>query len=200
MKRLLLLSLVLLGLASCETKGGEVEEITLTQQEENDLLFLREEEKLARDVYLYAFDKYGLQIFSNIAGSEQNHMNMVLGLLTKYGLTDPASTERGVFTNTELQMLYNQLTVLVDNSLLNALIVGATIEDLDINDIKTFEGHTEKNDLLDVYAKLSCGSRNHLRSYYSQLQSRGYTYQAQYISQQELEAIVNSSNERCGGH
>jgi len=200
MKKVLWILAVVLTLFSCQTKGDEVEEVTLTDEEKEDVLTLREEEKLARDVYLYAYEQYGLQIFNNIASSEQEHMDMVLGLINKYGLDDPASPDRGVFNNPVLQDLYNQLTAQVDLSELDALIVGATIEDLDIHDIKTFESHTNKTDLLEVYAMLQCGSRNHLRAYYGQLDSRGYTYTAQYISQQELEEIVNSPNERCGSH
>jgi len=159
---------------------------------------LREEEKLARDVYLYAYDKYGLNIFTNIAQSEQRHMDRVLTILTTYNIDDPASTERGVFNNSTLQNLYNILTAKVDSSMLDALIVGATIEDLDIKDIEEFKTRTTKNDILDMYDNLTCGSRNHLRSYYSQILANGGTYTPQYISQDEFEAIINSSKEQCG--
>ena len=200
MKKYVLMLAVVAVLFSCKTEGDDVQEVTLTQEEENDLLFLREEEKLAHDVYLYAFDKYNLQIFSNIAGSEQNHMNMVKTLLDKYGLPDPASQVRGEFTNPDLQALYDQLTTLADGSLLDALKAGATIEDLDINDIEEFKNNTDKDDLLSVYNRLECGSRNHMRSFYTELLNMGYTYTAQYISQQELDAIINSPHEQCGGY
>ncbi len=197
MKKLVLMLALTVSLFSCKTQN-ETTELSLTQEEENDLLFLREEEKLARDVYLYAYDKYNFQVFANIAGSEQNHMDAVLALLEKYGLSDPASQVRGEFTNPDLQALYDQLTARVDVSLLEALKVGATIEDLDINDIETFKDNTDKSDLLSVYGRLECGSRNHMRSFYAELLTQGFTYTAQYISQQELEAIVNSTREQCG--
>ena len=121
-------------------------------------------------------------------------MNSVLSLLDKYGLTDPVTNnEAGVFANEELQELYNQLTDLSDTSLSKALEVGANIEDLDIKDIETFMSHTTKTDLLNVYTKLACGSRNHMRSFVSQL---GF-YTPIYISQSDYEAIINSSNEKC---
>jgi len=198
MKKLFWFLAAFVMLVSCQTGGEEPETLTLTDEEKEDLLFLREEEKLARDVYLYAYEKYGLRIFQNISGSEQNHMNMVLALLIKYELEDPASPEVGVFNNPELQTLYDELTALVDQSETDALIVGATIEDLDINDIHTFQERTEKLDLLDVYGKLECGSRNHLRSYYGELVNRDVTYSPQFISQEEFDEIVNSPHERCG--
>lgn len=170
----------------------------LTQQEIDDLLFLREEEKLARDVYLYSFDKYGAAIFGNISKSEQKHMDQVLILLNAYQLTDPASIERGVFTNQTLQNLYNDLIAQSDISLKDALAVGATIEDLDINDIEENIDRTVKEDILIVYNNLKCGSRNHLRNYTNQLEIINVNYVPQYISLEEYNEIINSSNEKCG--
>ena len=196
---ILIFTIVLTTTLSCSDDNDDtLQTATISQQEKNDLLFLREEEKLARDVYLFSYDKYGEAIFNNISQSEQKHMNQVLVLLNNYQLTDPASTERGVFNNHELQNLYNSLTSQADISLLEALKVGATIEDLDINDIDNFEARTNKTDILDMYAKLNCGSRNHLRSYVGQIVANSSTYVQQYISLTEFNEIIASSNERCG--
>ena len=122
-------------------------------------------------------------------------MNSALNLINKYGLTDPITDNAyGVFSNNELQTLYNDLTAKSDSSLIKALEVGANIEDLDINDIKKFKSHTTNVDLINVYDKLSCGSRNHMRSFVGQLGS----YTPVYINQIEYDAIINSSNEQCG--
>ena len=196
MKKFFLMTLLALVFTSCSEDDSIT--VTLTNAEKEDLLTLREEEKLARDVYLYAYDTYGLAISNNISQSEQIHMDKILSLLNKYGIDDPALPNRGEFNNKTLQTLYDQLTAQVDISELEALKVGATIEDLDIYDIEEFETHTDKNDILDVYDKLKCGSRNHMRAYYGQLISRGYTYEAQFITATELSDIVNSDRERCG--
>lgn len=193
--------LLLVVLSGCKkdvlTRGGNSSAI-LTQQEQDDLMFLREEEKLARDVYLFSFDKYGTSIFNNIAQSEQTHMDKVLTLLQKYNLPDLASTQRGVFNNQTLQTLYDDLTTQSNISLIEALKVGATIEDLDIKDIEDFEAHTYAADLLNVYDKLRCGSRNHLRSFSSQLTANNETYTPQFITNTEYQAIISSPNEKCG--
>jgi hypothetical protein len=192
MKKLIMILAVGLNLLTACNKD---EIVPLSDQEKADLLFLREEEKLARDVYIYSYSKYGQNIFNNISNSEQSHMNSVLNLINKYGLTDPVtSNANGVFSNSELQTLYSQLTAKSDTSLNKALEVGANIEDLDINDIKTFKNHTTNTDLINVYDKLTCGSRNHMRSFVGQLG----TYTPVYISQAEYNAIINSSNEQCG--
>jgi hypothetical protein len=153
------------------------------------LLHLREEKKLARDVYLYAFRKYGQQIFSNISNSEQTHLDQILELINTYGLVDPAE-EEGKFTNEGLQNLYDQLTAKTDLSLNDALIVGATIEDLDIQDIEEFRPFTSKADIIAVLDNLQCGSRNHLRSYYAEITANGGTYTRQFISQTLFDAII----------
>lgn len=199
MKKTVIFSLVVFTVFALQSCRKEVDPVvTLTQEQKDDLTFLREEEKLARDVYLYAFDKYGESIFSNIATSEQKHMDKVLGLLNTYGLNDPASAERGVFVNTTLQGLYNDLTAQADQSLIEALTVGATIEDLDIHDINSFESQATQEDILNVYEKLTCGSRNHMRGFTNNLSQNDVAYAAQFISQDELDTILASDNEQCG--
>jgi len=176
----------------------EPESELLSQVEIDDLKFSREEEKLARDVYLFSFDKYGVAIFNSIAQSEQQHMDMVLATLKVYNIEDPASAERGVFSNQTLQEFYNELTTQSNISLVEAYKVGALIEDLDINDLDQLESRTSKTDLLNVYDKLECGSRNHMRSYNSLLVSNGVNYVPQYISLDKFTEIITSANEQCG--
>lgn len=170
---------------------------TLTEQELNDLKILREEEKLARDVYRYAYSKYSLLIFNNISNSEQSHMDQVLVILEANGIEDPADEDMGVFNNDKLQNLYNDLTTEVDISETNALLVGATIEDLDIYDIQEFFNNTEKEEVLNLYTVLECGSRNHMRSFYKKITNNGETYTPQFISQDEYDSIVSSEKETC---
>jgi hypothetical protein len=154
--------IALFTLISC-TKDNPIES-TLTDQEKSDLIFLRQEEKLAHDVYVYAYDKYGITIFNNISNSEQTHISNMTDLLTKYTIPDPASAlPAGKFADVQLQTLYDQLTAKVNISVVDALEAGATIEDLDISDIQVFYARTSKSDILKVYDLLTCGSRNHLR-------------------------------------
>lgn len=190
---------LLMSSATCSdnNKTEDFDSVELQAAEKEDLLTLREEEKLARDVYLFAYEKYGLPTFSNISESEQNHMEQVSYILQQYGIEDTGSFEKGVFHNEELQKLYDELTEKVLISLQEALVVGATIEDLDINDIQEFKEKTSEALILNMYEALECGSRNHMRAFYGQLVNYGQTYEAQFISQEELETIVNSAKERC---
>lgn len=202
MKKLLFVAfLPLIIFQNCSNEDDNQVLIQLSQEEIDDLKFLREEEKLARDVYVYAYGKYPANIiFNSISQSEQRHMNSVLNLMDKYGISDSASTEIGVFNNSNLQTLYNNLTAQSNISLVEALKAGATIEDLDINDIDDFISNTTKSDLLNVYDNLTCGSKNHIRSYSSQLSSNGVTYSPQFISNEYYNTILNESNGGCGNN
>jgi len=194
----LLITISLAFYTSCKDDNDETKDVILTEDEKSDLLTLREEEKLARDVYIYAYNKYGLNLFNNISSSEQTHMSRVLQIMNVYGLDDVASKTAGVFNNATLQEFYNSFTAKIDISLLDALIVGATIEDLDIKDIEDFKERTNKTDILVMYDNLVCGSRNHIRSYYAQIKSNSGSYTPQYISQEDFDTIIDGSMENCG--
>lgn len=198
MKKLILIGFAaIFALASC-SKDNAVENL-LTEQEKSDLIFLRQEEKLARDVYVYAYQKYAHFVFNNISNSEQTHIDNMIGLLTKYNVVDPATgLANGIFADDELQALYNQLIAKVDISLIDALEVGATIEDLDISDINRFYANTTKADIIKVYDVLTCGSRNHLRGFTGQLKPLGVTYVPQFLSASDYQNILNGSHENCG--
>jgi hypothetical protein len=198
MKKLVFVAfLTSIMLSNCSDDNNDVALVPLSQAEINDLKFLREEEKLARDVYLFSYNKYQISIFNSISQSEQKHMTSVLSLLNKYGISDPASAEIGVFVNQDLQTLYNSLTAQSDISSVEALKVGATIEDLDINDIDNFIVNTTKSDLLSVYDNLTCGSKNHIRNYTSQLIINGEVYVPQFISVEYYNIILSQSNKGC---
>jgi hypothetical protein len=161
---------------------------------------MREEEKLARDVYLTLFDTWQQPIFSNIARSEETHTEAVARLMAVYGVSDPVIDDTvGVFTNPDLQALYDQLVADGMVSLTAALTVGATIEDLDIADLDEQLALTDKADIITVYENLQRGSRNHLRSFVSQLEQQGETYQPKYISAAVYTDIVSTDRERGGG-
>jgi len=169
----------------------------LSALEEIGLTKMREEEKLARDVYQALHDKWGHHVFSNIAQSEQQHMNAIHALLKKYSMEDPAAeTPAGVFIDPELQELYNSLIEQGEQSLVEAFQVGATIEDLDIKDLYDFLEQTDNTDIKTVYQNLVKGSRNHLRSFYYQLSLNGAEYEAQFLTAAQIDDIVSSPRER----
>jgi hypothetical protein len=187
------------GKTYVENYIGSIPKVKLSEREIKDLLHMREEEKLARDVYLTLYNYWRLPIFKNIARSESWHMHMVGLLLKKYNLPDPVEETGdriGVFKDKHLQELYNKLVAQGKRSLINALKVGATIEDLDIYDLQRAIKDTDKPDIKTVYENLMKGSRNHMRAFVRLLRRYGADYSPQYISRAEFERIVSTPIER----
>jgi hypothetical protein len=167
----------------------------LSDAEYDALILMREEEKLARDVYLTLHDTWDTNIFINIAGSEQAHTDLVALLLVKYELNDPFIDEIGVFDNPLMQELFDQLVALGNQSLAEGLYVGCTIEDLDIYDLYEFIAEADNRDIRTVYQNLVKGSRNHMRAFNGRYEQQGLTYEVQFISQEELDLILSSPHE-----
>jgi hypothetical protein len=163
---------------------------TLTDDEASGLLFMREEEKLAHDVYVNMYNLWGNKVFLNISKAETHHTEKVLWLINRFGLQDPASPDAGVFTNPDLQSLYNQLMSAGSESLVAALKVGATIEEVDILDLQKRMEQTTNATILKVYAMLEKGSEAHLRAFVYQLKNNGVDYQPQYLSQEAFDKIM----------
>jgi len=188
------------GRAAADIVANAVDEYgDLTPEEAAGLARLREEEKLARDTYLYLHDIWGLDVFGNIAQSEQRHMDAIAALLGRYGLDDPAAgAAEGEFASESMQALYDALILRGGESETAALAVGATIEDLDIADLRDELAATDHPDIAGVYENLTRGSRNHLRSFVGMLETYGAEYEPQYITVEEFDAIVSTPHERGG--
>ena len=197
-----LVLLALVGLLACdndetEVTGTELNVTDLNMEDKNALLFMLEEEKLARDTYDYLDGLYGINQFANIKVSEQSHVNAVVKLLDQHQI-DHTILPYGEFVNEEMQKLYDQFVEKGQIDPINALEVGATIEDLDIVDLAVFIDATTNTGVINLFESLQCGSRNHLRSFVRAIESVGETYDPQFLSTEEYNTIVNSTNERCG--
>ena len=166
----------------------------LTDTEISHLLFMREEEKLARDTYITMNKLWGLKVFENISRAEQKHMDAMLTLLDTYGIDDPVtSDEVGSFVNSTLAGLYVDLVASGEASLLDALHVAAFIEEVDMQDILIAIEETSHADIIAVYENLLAGSENHLRAFVGQIERLGVNYVAQVLTQAEVDAILGNS-------
>jgi hypothetical protein len=139
---------------------------SLSDAEEADILFMREEEKLARDVYISLYERWGVSEFDTIATSESRHMASIEKLLDRYGLVDPVTTDvRGEFANPELDTAYDQLLAQGLQSVEEAYKVGVAIEQLDIDDLERVIDEATHGDITRVMQNLLRGSENHLRAF-----------------------------------
>lgn len=211
---------------------AETDSTTLDATEASHLAFMREEEKLARDVYLTFAEMYPDQpVFSMIATkSEQTHTDTIRDRLALYDVEDPNPDTNnlpeslGVYTGSEwgwyFEEKFQELTAAGYDSELAALYVGALIEELDMHDIAECPqvmhdpeaagndaevkypdpcglNYTDESALINAYKSLIDGSENHLRAYVGQIEAvEGYCkYEAQYLSEDEVEAILGRSCE-----
>ncbi len=168
----------------------------LSAEEQESLLYMREEEKLARDVYLTLYEFFESNIFNNIASAEQKHMDSMKNLLTLFALEDPVLDDSiGVYTNPVFSEFYDSKTGKV-RTIKDAIFVGILIEETDIMDLQKSIALTDSPDIQNVYENLLRGSRNHLRAFVRKLESMGVVYEALVLDQATADAIVNSPVER----
>ncbi|MDF2157325.1 DUF2202 domain-containing protein [Algoriphagus sp. CAU 1675] len=204
MKRLFTLAFVLLSFASCNEDNDKdpviVPQISNTVKE--TLLFTREEEKMAHDVYVYAYSKYDILAFQNIANSESQHVAAVLTNMDRLNLEDPldGSTLEGEFTIPAIQTLYAELIERVDQSHQEALLVGLYIEDLDIKDLQDAIKETSDETLKSMYENLMCGSKNHMRSFEGLASFLDLTYTPEFITQAEYDLIISTPVTTCSSN
>lgn len=178
----------------------------LSEKEKAGLQLMREEEKLAHDVYSVLFEKWQLRPFSNISQSETRHFEAVGYLLETYKLEDPAYNQPGKFRNNELAELYDSLVARGSESLLAALEVGAFIEEVDIKDLQELLDTKPEKQIAEVYENLLWGSKNHLRAFTRNLSVRDQKYAPKVLSAANYSEIVGTGQQagcgkrnRCGG-
>jgi len=212
---------IMAGTGNVTAEGGktlsvDIDDVVLDYNEQTHLIFMREEEKLARDVYLTLGTMYpDSVIFGNIDDSEQTHTTAVKAMIEKYGLEDPNTNDNiGAFTGEDYGWYFTEkFNLLVERasiSELEALYVGAFIEELDMMDINQCPGvivetdngiddvnecgriYTDNSDVINLYASLLDGSDSHLAGYVKNIEKyigEG-NYQAQVLTQEQVDEIL----------
>jgi hypothetical protein len=184
-----------LSFAELQTKIESLPFVDPSEEVKADLKFMREEEKLARDIYIKLGEEWNIKAFLNIQKSEQNHMNALKILLDRYMIEDPVkSNEVGIFENEDLQKMFNDLIERGRSSSIEALKVGALIEEVDIADLlKSVEKLNEENgDIKMVYENLIKGSENHLRAFVRNLNNKGVTYSPEVLELDHYNKIIGN--------
>ena len=196
----LALALIVVALLGASPAYAQTNADGLTPGEVDGLMFMLEEEKLARDVYQTLEEQWGLTVFRNISRAEQTHMDAVATVLERYGFdASAADGEQGVFDNQDLQALYDQLVATGSQSMADALKAGIAIEEIDILDLQERLAATENADIQRVYSSLLRGSSNHLRAFVSNLERlTGETVSPQHLTQEAFDEIMAGSSGRNG--
>jgi hypothetical protein len=181
MKRLMMKGILVLVIAAglvlpavSFVSAGQCVPGELSDAERDSLIFMREEEKLARDVYIHFASIFPIRIFSNIARSEQKHMDAIKVLLDRYAILDPAEGKGlGEFTNSDIQALYDHFIAEGSQSLVDALQTGVQIEEVDIEDLQTALTLIDNKDITKVSLNLLRASDKHLKAFTNVLSKYG---------------------------
>lgn len=165
----------------------------LTTDEKAGILFMREEEKLARDIYDSMFIKWNTNPFENIRLSERVHMQEMKELIDVYKLVDPVEKTKdkpGSFENTTLKKYYDELIKKGSSSFVEALKAGAFIEEIDLRDLESAKSKTTNTTIITAYDYLIMGSENHLRAFYRRLKNSGVNYEPVILSIAAFKKII----------
>ena len=175
----------------------KVSENNLSHQDVSWLIWMREEEKLSRDVYTNLWKKWKTQIFLDVAAVEQVHMDSIKIILEKYWIDDPVKDDTiWIFSSFAIKKLYDDFLSQWNKSLSDAFILAADAESLDILDISDLVKQTQNQDIISLYNTLIIWSRNHLRNYVKEIKNNGGEYKPKYISQEVYDGIILSQNEK----
>jgi hypothetical protein len=172
----------------------------LSEATQKDLQFMREEEKLVQDVYAHLGKKWDLTPFHHIQQSEQEHMNRLGELMAEFNVKDPyvsTGNKPGVFENKDLQKLYNRQITQGEKSMVEALKVGAFLEETDINDLDKAIERTENQRVLQVFQQLRDASESHLQAFVRNLSTEGVNYEPKVLSKERYDGILNPKTSGC---
>ena len=186
--------------AATDEKSAEVDALcgtcnftgSLTEAEVTSLMEMREEEKLAREMYLFLNTKYNYRVFANISKSENAHTSAVLYIMKGFGLTDPSPVAANEFSNPLFTDLYAQLTAKGSVSLIEALKVSAFIEETDIADLQRHLAETQNATVARVYGNLLRGSKFHLKAFTYALKVQGASYKPTVLSVEAYNEIIGN--------
>ena len=213
--------IIVMGMGGAVAKGGkwsspDAEVMVIDSNEQTHLFFMREEEKLARDVYLTIGTMYpNAAVFGKIDDSEQRHTMAVKAKIEKYGYEDPNTNDNiGVYTGEDYGGYFKgKYYEFIDRAAINdleALYVGAYIEELDVMDINQCPAvvvemdngindvtecgkiYTKNPDIIRLYGSLLDGSRNHLQAYVRNIEKHigEGNYQAQVLTQDQVNKLL----------
>ncbi|CDZ90258.1 DUF2202 domain-containing protein [Rhodococcus ruber] len=158
-----------------DDSSGSVADGPLSDSERADLLLMREEERLARDLYRRFHQAWGVPIFGNISDSEQRHHDAIGRLLERYSVPDPSAGQLpGVYADTELQEAYDTWLARGLSSVDEAYAVGVELETGDIADLSAAVERSDEAAIHRVYGNLRAASENHLQAFEGSMSGRPF--------------------------
>ncbi len=182
---------ILLGIVLCCSLTVSLAQIT--PAEAGYLQFLREEEKVAHNVYEVLYAIWNEPSFLEIMSEEAEHMEVLKHLLKQKDIPDPLEgieTDNGIFTRPALKKMFEDLTAQGARSVTEAYKVAAIFEETDIRDLTNRFNATQDPDVREVYDELIHASEHHLRTCVQNLKRLGYAYPPTVLPREDYERII----------
>ncbi len=156
------------------------------------------EEKMAYDFYYMMFNKWNEPAFMRIMNAELRHKTLMVRMLEKYGLSNPIDDSKiGQYTDNGLQRTYNSLLSKGNQSLKDAMIAAAGLEEQDYMDLQQALDTTDNADLRLAFRQMKRGSANHLRAMVFQLKNLyDYDYEPQHLDKSTFDSLMQEHRGR----
>ncbi|NTV17903.1 MAG: DUF2202 domain-containing protein [Bacteroidales bacterium] len=161
----------------------------LTADEIEFIYAVREDEKVARDLYFSFFGTFGLKPFENIGKAEDNHIKATEKLFDYYEIDYPALSENGKFENAIRQKLFDSL-LLKGTPELEAFKVMAMLEESNIVEYGEVLKTIANPNIKIVIENLARASANHFKAAIRQITALGGTYTPALMTQEQYKAVI----------
>lgn len=165
----------------------------LTADEIEFLFAMREDEKMAKDLYTAFGAQYPTAVqFSRIATAEATHVAAIETMLTYYEVSFPALTPAGVFADAEKQAQYDAFLA-QGTTIQGAFEVMALLEEENIAAYKAVEATATNANIKLILANMVRASSNHLKAAVRQLTILGITYTPTHLDQATFDEVISSA-------
>lgn len=167
----------------------------LTADETEFLYAIREDEKIAHDVYAAFSALYpAAKTISKIMTAESSHISAAEAVLDYYEIEYPPLSDTGIFEDADRQALYNDL-ITKGTTLIKAYGTMALMEEETVYAYKSIQNQLTNSNLSLLLSQLIKASSNHLRATVRQVVKLGGSYSPAYLSDEEYQTIINMAFE-----
>lgn len=164
----------------------------LTTDEIEFIYAVREDEKLAHNLYIYFVTQYPTaRQLANIGNAEINHITTIERVFTYYEIDFPTLGQPGVFTDENRQAIYTRLTA-QGSTLHEAYQVMAALEEENIVIYSKVASELTNPNLQLIINNLAQSSENHFKVLVNQITAWGSIYTPTLLEASQYEEILDS--------
>lgn len=162
------------------------------------LLKLYSEEKMAYDLYGEFYERWQLNVFSDVQQREARHVWCVEVIMNKYSAAVSAGKKKILYHDKETEDLYNELSVKGCISDLSALEAAAYLKEKFISDLRTRALNINDGYLLKVIFLLEKAAKSHFQAFVKSIRLSGSDYTPAFLTDGEYSNIMTPEKTTAG--